>query len=75
MIWEISLRQAGDSVTATLPQEMLDCLQVKPGDRLFATETADGILLRSGAPDHRKAIEAFDEVRRQYRRTLRQLAE
>ena len=75
MVREITLRQAGGSVTATLPKDMADRLHVKPGDRIFAIETDRGVLLTPYDPDFNDAIEAFDEVRRQYRNTLKRLAE
>lgn len=75
MVKEITLRQAGGSVTATLPKEMVDRLQVGPGDRMFAIETENGLLLTPYAPDFHDAMQAFAEVRRQYRNTLKKLAE
>ena len=75
MVREITLRQAGGSVTATLPKDMADRLHVKPGDRIFAVETEQGILLTPYDPAFGDALEAFEEVRRQYRNTLRRLGE
>ena len=75
MIKEITLRQAGGSVMATLPKEMAERLQVRPEDRLFAVETQNGVLLTPYDPDFHDAIQAFGEVRRQYRNTLKKLAE
>ena len=75
MIKEITLRQSGGSVTATLPKEMAERLQVGPGDRMFAVETGNGVLLTPYDPDFHDAMQAFTEVRRQYRNTLKKLAE
>ena len=75
MIREIRLRKVEGSVTATLPQEMAERLQVRPGDRMFAVETENGVLLTPYDPDFHDAIQAFAEVRRQYRNTLKKLAE
>lgn len=75
MVKEITLRQAGGSVTATLPKEMVDRLQVGPGDRMFAIETENGVLLTPYDPDFHDAMQAFSVVRRQYRNTLKKLAE
>jgi len=75
VVKEITLRQAGGSVTATLPKEMVDRLQVGPGDRMFAIETEKGLLLTPYDPDFHDAMQAFAEVRRQYRNTLKKLAE
>ncbi len=75
MVKEITLRQAGGSVTATLPKEIAERLQVAPGDRMFAIETENGVLLTPYNPDFHDGMQAFAEVRRQYRNTLKKLAE
>jgi hypothetical protein len=75
MIWEITLQQDEDSVTADLSKEMLEHLQLGPGDRVFAIETENGVLLTPYDPDFHDAMQAFGEVRRQYRNTLKKLAE
>lgn len=74
MVKEITMRQAGGSVTATLPKDMIDRLHIGPGDKMYAVETEHGVLLTPYDPDFEDAMQAFQEVRRQYRNTLRQLA-
>jgi putative addiction module antidote len=75
MIKKITLRQAGGSVTATLPKEIVERLQVASGDVMYAVETEQGILLTPYDPDFEDAMAAFQDVRKQYRNTLRKLAE
>jgi putative addiction module antidote len=75
MVREITLRQAGGSVTATLPKDMADRLHLDSGDRVYAIETERGILLTPYDPLFDDALQAFEEVRRQYRNTLRKLSE
>lgn len=75
MVKEITTRQAGDSITVTLPREMMDRLHVSPGDRLYAIETKDGVLLTPYDPSFDEAMQAFEKVRRQYRNTLKKLSE
>jgi putative addiction module antidote len=75
MIKEITLRRVGGSVSATLPKDMMDRLHLGPGDRMFAVETEHGVLLAPYDPTFEAAMKAFEEVRRQYRNTLRKLAE
>jgi antitoxin MazE len=75
MIKEITLREAGESVTATLPKEMAERLHIGPGDRVFVVETEKGVLLTPFDPDLRDAMQAFDEVRHRYSNTLKKLAE
>jgi antitoxin MazE len=75
MVREITLRQAGGSVTATLPKDMADRMHVGPGDKVYAIETDRGVLLTPYDPDFEEALNAFDQVRRQFRNTLKRLAE
>jgi putative addiction module antidote len=75
MVREIKLRQAGGSVTATLPKDIADRLHVQPGDRVYAIETDRGVLLTPYDPDFDQALQAFEQVRRQYRNALKRLAE
>lgn len=75
MVREITLRQAGGSVTATLPKDIADRLHVQAGDKVHVIETEDGVLLSPYDPDFEDAVNAFEEVRRQYRNTLKKLSE
>ncbi len=75
MIHQITLRKAGGSVTATLPKSAAERLNVKAGDKLFVVETDRGLLLTPYDPEFDEALAAFQDVRRQYRNTLKKLAE
>lgn len=75
MVKEIVLRRAGGSVTVTLPKEVVDRFHVGPGDKVYLIETDQGVLLTPYDPEFEVAMGAFDKVRRQYRNTLRKLAE
>lgn len=50
-------------------------LQIQPGDKLHAIETKEGILLTPCVPTFDDAMQAFAQVRRQYRKTLEKLSE
>lgn len=75
MIRELKLRKAGGSVTATLPKEVLERLNLEAGDRLFLVDTDDGVLLTPYDPEFARTMKAFDSVRKRYRNTLKKLAE
>jgi antitoxin component of MazEF toxin-antitoxin module len=45
MVKDLKLRQAGGSVSATLPKDMVHRLHLAPGDCVLAVETEIGILL------------------------------
>ena len=74
MTRELTVRQAGGSLTATLPKEMADRYQIKAGDRLLAVETEDGILITPFEPEFARAMKIYERGARKYRNALRALA-
>ena len=71
---ELTLRNMGGSIGATLPKDMVDHLHLQAGDKVFAVETDKGILLTPYDPALSKAIEIVAEGARKYRNALRELA-
>lgn len=74
MTKEVTLRQAGGSVSATLPRDMADRLRLEPGDRILAVETDRGILLTPYAEETQRALEIAARAAKKYRHALRELA-
>ena len=74
MVREVRLRQAGGSVSATLPKDMADRLHLEAGDRVLALETGQGILLTPYDPETEKALKVAAKAAKKYRSVLRQLA-
>lgn len=74
MTREITLRQVGGSIGATLPKDMADRLHLAVGDRVFAVETELGILLTPFDPDVQEALEIAGRAAGKYRNALRELA-
>jgi putative addiction module antidote len=74
MVREITLRQVGGSLGATLPKDMAERLHLGVGDRVLAVETAEGILLTPFDPVVEAALAAAADVARRYRNALRELA-
>lgn len=74
MLKQVRLRKAGGSVSATLPKEMADRLNVSAGDNVFAVETPDGILLSPYDEATLRAVASARRVAKRYRRALRELA-
>ena len=74
MTKEVTLRQAGGSVSATLPKDMADRLRLEAGDRILAGETGRGILLTPCNPDTEPALEVAAKAAKKYRNALRELA-
>lgn len=74
MVKDLKLRQAGGSVSATLPKDMAERLHLAPGDRVLAVETEKGILLTPYDPDVERALEIASRAAKKYRNALRELA-
>lgn len=74
MAREITLRQVGGSIGATLPKEMAERLHLAVGDKVFALETEGGILLTPHDPTVQEALALAAAASKQYRNALRELA-
>ena len=70
----LKLTQIGNSVGVILPKELLARLKVEKGDRLFVTETPDGVSLTPYDPALDEQLKAGREFLREFRETFHQLA-
>lgn len=70
----ITLRRVGGSVGTTLPKEMVDRLDLAPGDRVLAVETENGILLTPFDEELAADLDATRRAAKRYRAALRELA-
>ena len=75
MVRELTLRQVGGSIGATLPKDMADRLRLAAGDRVLAVETDQGILLTPYDPTTERALEVAARAAKKYRSALRKLGE
>lgn len=71
---DLTLRQIGGSIGATLPRDMAERLPLRPGDRVPAVETDRGIPLTPYAPQTERTLRIAARVARPYRNALRELA-
>jgi putative addiction module antidote len=72
---KLKIRRIGNSLGAIFPAEMLDRYKLKEGEEVFVIEEEDGFRLTAYDPEFEAVMEAYEEGRRQYRNTLRKLAE
>jgi putative addiction module antidote len=74
VVRKIILRQVGGSIGATLPKDMADRLNVRPGDEVFVVETERGILITPYDPTFERAMAAYRRTASKYRNALRELS-
>ncbi len=74
MLKQIRLRQAGGSVSATIPKDMAERLNVAAGDEVFIAETDEGILITPYDETTRQAVASGRQIAKRYRNALRELA-
>lgn len=71
---KLKLRKIGNSYGVILPKEIIERLQVRDGDAVYASPTPDGVQLSAADPDFERAMAHFEEFSRNYRDALRELA-
>lgn len=74
MVRQISIRQAGGSVSVTIPKDMAERFRLVAGEEVFAIETENGVLLTPYDPAFDKAMQAYARGAKRYRNALRKLA-
>lgn len=74
MMREVTLRQVGGSIGATIPKDMAERLHLEVGDRVLAVETERGILLSPYDPDVEAGLRVAARAARKFRNALRELA-
>ena len=74
MTKQLTLRQAGCSVAATLPKDMADRLHLGVGNRVLAVERERGILLTPYDPAVEEALRIAARAAKKYRNALRELS-
>lgn len=70
----LKITRIGNSAGVVLPKEVLARLRVGPGDTLHLTEAPDGVRLTAHDPDFAATMEIAEEIMREDRNILRELA-
>lgn len=74
MTYEATLRQAGGSISATLPKAVAEKFKLNVGDKVFLKETDEGVLITPYDPEIDEALSIVADMSREYRNALRELA-
>ena len=73
-MYEVKIEKVGESLGIVLPQEILEELNLKEGDRLSATKTSEGLQLAAGDPELERAMAIYRKGSEKYKNALRELA-
>lgn len=71
---ELKIIKTGDSLSASIPHEILEQMNVGEGDSLYVTQTADGVYLTPYDPEFETAMEAAKNITNRYRNAMKELA-
>jgi len=71
---ELKIRKIGDSLSASIPQEILEKMNVGEGDSLYVIQTPDGIYLTPHDPEFEEAMDAAKDITNRYRNAMKELA-
>ena len=70
----LKLSRIGNSVGVVLPREVLTRLKLEQGDTLYLTESPDGYTVTPHDPEFARQMEIAEQVMRENRDVLHQLA-
>ncbi|MGL6344318.1 MAG: AbrB/MazE/SpoVT family DNA-binding domain-containing protein [Waterburya sp.] len=71
---KLKIRKIGNSLGASFPKEILEQMNVKEGDTLYLSKTADGIYLTPYDPEFEQAMKVASDITNRYRNALKELA-
>ncbi len=70
----LKITKIGNSAGIILPKEVLARLRVGPGDALYLTEAPDGVRMTAVDPDFAAKMDVAEDIMREDRDILRELA-
>ena len=74
MVRRVTMRQAGGSITVTIPKDMAEHHHMAAGQEGFIVDTEKGVLITSYDPSFAEAMAMFERGAKRYRNALRELA-
>lgn len=74
MVRKVTVRQAGGSVSITVPKDIAERNQLTVGEDAFVVETEQGVLFTGYDPTFAKAMQVYERGAKKYRNALRELA-
>ena len=70
----LKLTQIGNSLGVILPKELLAKMKLEKGDKLYVTESPDGLRITPHDNEFEKQMQAAEKIMKSRRNVLRELA-
>lgn len=74
MVRKVTMRQAGGSVSVTVPKDIAERHHLAVGEEAYVIETEQGVLFTAFDPSFEKAMKVYERGAKKYRNALRELA-
>ena len=74
MHFTLKLTQIGNSVGVVLPKEALASLKLEKGDSIYLTESPEGFRITAYDPEFERQMSVAEDIMKQRRNVLRELA-
>ena len=71
---EIKIQKIGDSISANIPSEILEQMNVEEGDSIYVAHTPDGIYLTTEDPEFKTVMETANDICDRYCNAMKELA-
>ena len=71
---ELKIKKIDNSLGVSIPQEILEKMNVGEGDSLYVTQTPDGVYLTPFDPEFKIVMQAAKDITNRYYDALQELA-
>ncbi len=71
---KLKVQKIGNSLSASIPQEILEQMNVEEGDNLYVIQTPNGIYLTPHDPEFETVMKAAENITNRYSNAMQELA-
>ena len=71
---KLKIQKIGDSLSVSIPHEILEQMNLEEGDSIYVSQTPDGIYLTTKDPEFKTVMETARDISDRYRNAMKELA-
>ena len=71
---KLEIKKIGDSLSVSIPHEILAQMNVEEGDSIYVAHTPDGIYLTTEDPESKTVMETARDISDRYHNAMKELA-